>query len=334
MRVKSVFGVGVLAAALALAGCGSSSSPTSTSGTPRVVLMLGGVASDGGFNQAAASAVTALQKKGAITATIKESVASTRDAEALLRQYGNDKVDLVIGWSATFSDPMYQVASEFPGTDFLVTGDDTDKPKTTANVETWTYSGEEFGYLIGWIAGQAQRSPLGIVDGKHLPSQTLKWKGFTEGVHEVNPSAVVQDPVYIDSWEDSQRANQATSAQIDNGAQMIAAGPEGYAPGIIAAAAARGVPTVGMNSTTSDTARRVNIGQARLDMTDILSQVMDRVKSHSFGNRTSTSTIANHSLRLDTITKVAATPGLPDDIQQRADGLAQQLANGKIKIGS
>lgn len=115
-----------------------------------------------------------LQKDGQVIGQIRESVATARDAEPIFRQYGAEGYDLVIGWSATYADSLYQVATEFPKTHFLVTGDVTDKQKTTANVETWTYDPEQFGYLLGWIAGNAQLSPIGIIDGQALPTQERK----------------------------------------------------------------------------------------------------------------------------------------------------------------
>lgn len=152
-------------------------------------------------------------------------------------------------------------------------------------------------------------------------------------MHAVNPAAEVRAPVYTGSWEDAQAANQATAAQLDTGAHLIATNSEGYSPGVAAAASARNIATVGMSSTTSDAAKKVNIGRARLDMLPILRAIVNRLKNGTFGNQTSTSTIQNQSLVLDTISKVAATPALPDDLQARANKLAQQLADGTVKIG-
>jgi basic membrane protein A len=320
--------------AVMAAGCTSTTDTSTTPGTTRVAIVLGGLQNDGGFNQTGASAVRALQDEGQIAGQVRESVATARDAEPIVRQFAAEGYDLVIGWSATFADSLYQVAGEFPRTKFMVTGDATDKQKTTPNVETWNYSAEELGYLLGWIAGQTKLTPIGAVDGQPLPSQQRKWRGFELGVHAVNPSAEVRAPVYIGSWEDAQAANQATVAQLGSGARLIATNSEGYSPGVAAAAAARNVATVGMSSTTSDAAKKVNVGRARIDMLPILRIVLDRVKKGTFGGQTSVATIANKSLVLDTITKVEATPALPADLQARAAELAQQLADGKIKIGS
>lgn len=326
---------GVVLSAAAIAGCGSGTKPDASPGTPRVAIILGGVANDGGFNEAGAAAVEALQREGKISAQIRQSVANARDAETAVREYANAGYNLVIGWSASFSDAVYQVSKEpaFSKTRFLVTGDSSDNQKPAANVETWNYDNTQYGYLLGWIAGNTQLAPIGIIDGQPIPAQVRKWKGFELGVHAVNPAATVRQPIFTGSWEDATKANQAAVAQLDSGAHLIATNAEGFSPGIASAAAARNVATVGMNSATSDTAKKINVGRARLDLLPILRPMIDRLKNGTFGNRTSISTIANKSLVLDTITKVAAAPSLPDDIQARAERLAQQLAGGTVKIG-
>jgi len=336
MRVKAAKAVvgAMLLLAATVAGCGSASDPAASgTGTTRVAIILGGVANDGGFNEAGASSVQSLQQEGKVAAQVRESVSTARDAEAIFRQYAAEGYDLVIGWSATFADSLYQVSTEFPKTRFLVTGDASDKQKVAANVETWNYDNLAFGYLLGWIAGNTQLSPIGVIDGQPLPAQQRKWRGFELGVHAVNPAATVRTPIYLGSWEDAQAANQAAVAQLDSGARLIATNSEGFSPGIAAAAASRDVATVGMNSTTSEVTKKINVGRARLDMSPVMREVVARVQNGTFGGQTSISTIQNHSLVLDTITKVAATPALPDDLQNRGAELAQQLADGKVTIG-
>lgn len=326
---------GVMLLAAAIAGCGSSAQPDAGAGATRVAIILGGVANDGGFNEAGASAVETLQREGKISAQIRQSVVNARDAETAVREYADAGYDLVIGWSASFSDAVYQVSKEpaFSKTRFLVTGDSSDKQKPAANIETWNYDNTQYGYLLGWIAGNTQLAPIGIIDGQPIPAQVRKWKGFELGVHAVNPGATVRQPIFTGSWEDATKANQAAVAQLDSGAHLIATNAEGFSPGIASAAAARNVATVGMNSATSDTAKKINIGRARLDLLPIIRPMIDRLKNGTFGHQTSVSTIANKSLVLDTITKVPAAPRLPNDIQARAEKLAQQLADGTVKIG-
>ncbi|HET6285807.1 MAG TPA: BMP family ABC transporter substrate-binding protein [Amycolatopsis sp.] len=335
MRFKAAAAVvGALLVAASVAGCGPSDSGTDT-GVSRVAIVLGGLPNDGGFNQAGASAVDQLAKEGRIEAQVRPG-ADERKAEGYFQQFAAEGYDLVIGWSATFSASMYKISEDpkYAKTKFLVTGDSSDKQKTSANVETWTYDNLSYGYLLGWIAGHAQLSPIGIIDGKPLPAQKKKWEGFALGVKAVQPTAEVREPVFIGSWEDALLANQAATAQIGSGARMIATNSEGFSPGIASAAAARNVATVGMASTASAETKKVNIGRAKLDMLPLLRQIVDRVKNGTFGGQTSMSTIGNRSLVLDELTKVEATPALPTDLQNRAQDLAQQIADGKVKIGS
>ncbi|QWF85858.1 hypothetical protein HUW46_09338 [Amycolatopsis sp. CA-230715] len=334
VAVKAMVGV-TLIISMMVAGCGSGASPSGNKGAIRVAIILGGVANDGGFNEAGATAARSLRERRLVdTVQIRESVSTAHDAEPIVRQYAADGYDLVIGWSSVFADSLYRISAEFPDSHFLTTGDATDKQKSAANVENWNWDSEQFGYLLGWVAGHTHLSPIGIVDGQQIPPQERQWHGFELGVHAVNPGATVRTPIYLGSWEDAQAAHRATIAQLDSGARLIATNAEGYSPGVAAAAASRDTATLGMSSTTSDAATTVNIGRARLDMTPILPTIVERLKNGSFGKKTSVSTIQNRSLILDTVHKVQAAPAVPDDLQSRAGDLARQLAEGKVRIGS
>ncbi|WP_167406459.1 BMP family ABC transporter substrate-binding protein [Amycolatopsis thailandensis] len=337
MRFKTATAVvGALLMVATAAGCGTPAEQASGTGTTRVAIVLGGQANDGGFNQSGADPLDVLAKEGKIVTQVRQG-ADQRQAEAYFQQFASEGYDLVIGWSATFSASLYKISADpkYAKTKFLITGDSGDKQKTSANVETWNYDNLSYGYLLGWIAAHAQLSPIGIVDGEPLPAQKKKWQGFALGVKAIQPNAEVREPVFIGSWKDALLANQAATTQIGSGVRMIATNAEGFAPGIASAAAAAGnVATIGMAPTTSPEATKVNIGRVKLDMLALMRQIIDRVKNGTFGNQTSTSSIANRSLILDKITTVAATPALPGDLQNRAQDLAQQIADGKVKIGS
>ncbi|MFK0249580.1 BMP family ABC transporter substrate-binding protein [Amycolatopsis azurea] len=336
MRFKTATAVvGALLLVASTTGCGTSEQ-AADNGATRVAIILGGQANDGGFNQSGAAPLDELSKEGKITTQVRQG-ADLRQAEAYFQQFAEEGYDLVIGWSATFSASLYRLSTDprYTKTKFLITGDSSDKQKPSANVENWAYDNLSYGYLLGWIAAQAGLSPIGIIDGEPLPAQRKKWAGFALGVKAVQPNAEVREPTFIGNWKDTLLANQAATTQIGSGVRMIATNAEGFTPGIVSAAVKAGnVATIGIAPTASPDTPRVNIGRVKLDMTALMRKIIDRVKDGSFGNQTSTSSIANRSLVLDDITKVEATPALPADLQPRAQDLAQQIADGKIKIGS
>jgi basic membrane protein A and related proteins len=313
--------------------CGSSGNTTSgQNGTPRVAIVLGGLANDGGFNQTGADAVTTLQRDGVITAQVRDSVVNPADAEPILRQYAANGYDLVIGWGLGFADSVFRVGTEFPDVHFVATGGADLLKKATANVETWTYDAEQLGYLLGFIAGQTKLSPVGVVDGEQQPFLQAQWFGFSQGLRVTNPAAVQLPPIYTGSFEDAQKATQAATAQVNAGAKLVATNAEGYSPGVAAAAKVAGIATVGMAATTSDSARAVNVGRVKLDMAPLLRDWVARVKDRTFGNNGVTSTIMNKSLVPADINPVAAAPALPADLDRKVADLAGQLVAGQVTI--
>ncbi|ALG13319.1 BMP family lipoprotein [Kibdelosporangium phytohabitans] len=318
---------------LVLASC--SATPDSRPDRPgalRVAIVLAGLANDSGFHQIGADGVRKFQQDGEIELQIRESVINPVDAEPVFRQYAAEGYDLVIGWGFSYADAIFRTAKEFPDAHFLTTGGADVAQKATANVATWTYAAEEMGFLLGYIAGQSKLSPVAVVEGEKQPFVQAQWFGFSQGLRLANPAAAEMPPIYTGSFEDAEKANQATATRIREGARLIAANAEGYAPGVASAAKTAGVATVGLASTTSEAAREVNIGRVRVDLVPLMRGVLDRLKSKSFAGQALKSTLANRSLVPSDINKVATAPDVPGDLDSRVDDLVSRLAAGKLAV--
>ncbi|MEU0529236.1 BMP family ABC transporter substrate-binding protein [Amycolatopsis tolypomycina] len=329
MKIVAVLAV---VASLGVSACSSDGSATSSEpGKPRVAIVLGGRANDGGFSQAGADAVTALQKEGLLNGQIRDSVTSSADADRVLGQYAAEGYDLVIGWGIGFADQVFRAGTQFPDTHFVATGGLDILGKATKNVETWTYDAQQLGYLTGYLAGLAQLSPVGVVDGEQQPFILAQWDGFAQGLKAANPTAALLPPIYTGSFEDASKAGQATTGQVSAGAKLIATNAEGYSTGVAAAAKSANVATIGMSAVTSEAAKAVNIGRVHTDMTPILREWISRLTKKTFGAKGTTSTIANHSLVATDIAHGPA-PALPPDVETRLADLAQQLQAGTVTI--
>ncbi|KFZ77097.1 hypothetical protein ED92_39120 [Amycolatopsis sp. MJM2582] len=331
-KLRGVVAVVAAVVAVPLAACSAGSDkPASVGAVPKVAVVLGGNAQDRGFNQAAADAAYELQRRGEISVQISENVAAA-EAETTLRQYATSGFDLVIGWGLGFSDPVFRVAKQVPNARMVATGGVDILERATASVETWTYDALQLGYLMGYIAGSTQLSPVAVVDGEQAPFLQAQWFGFGQGLAAANPGARQLPPVYTGSFEDAARASAATTAQIAAGAKLIATNAEGYSVGVASAAQTAGVPTIGLSASTSAAAASVNIGQVKTDMLPILSQWIARLRDGTFGSKGTTSTIANKSLVAADIRKVPAAPGMPADLDKRIADLAERLRAGAVTI--
>lgn len=321
--------VGCSASAPAAGGTGSGEP---AAGATKVAIVLGGVATDGGFNQYAADAVHALEKKDNLDVQIRESVANPSDAEPIFRQFASEGYDLVIGWGLGFSDAVFKVAKELPDTHFVATGGPDILEKATKNVETWTYATDQVGYLTGWFAGKTQLSPVAVVDGELAPFNEISYRYLTVGLKDANPAAVELKPVFTGSWEDAQLAAQATKAQADLGAKLIVTAGEGFTPGVISAAKTAGIATIGASNASSADAKSVNVGLVKLDFTPTLQEIVTAVKDGKFGNHSYTSTIGNKGLVLGDVNTVAAAPNVPADLAAQVSELAAKLASGEFVL--
>ncbi|WP_158634420.1 BMP family ABC transporter substrate-binding protein [Amycolatopsis sp. WAC 01375] len=320
----------VVAVVVMASGCGAS--PLAESGAaPRVAAIMTGEDTDNGFAQAGADAVKTLTAEGVVAGKTQDGVDVTK-AKTYLRQYADSGVDLVIAWGLDLQESVREVASEYPGTKFLGTGGEPDLRKATANVEMWTYDTGQFGYLLGYIAGLTQLSPVAIVDGPQEPFLESQWHGFDQGLKAANPRVTLLSPIYTGDFNDPEKARQATQQQVTAGARLIASNAQGYAPGVAAAAHRAKIATVGISKNASAEAPAVNVAQVKLDMVPIFRAVFARLKSGVFGNQGTTSTIANRSLVVTDVNRVEAAPATPADLVQQATGLADRLASGQVNI--
>lgn len=322
------------AGAVASVAATAPSTGAQAASVPRVAVVMGGLKNDGGFNQYVADAALGLEKKGLISVRFRESVTNPANAEPILRQFAAMGFDLVIGWGLGLSEAVFKVAQEMPQARFIATGSSDILKKTTANIETWTFAADQAGYLMGWVAGKSGLSPVAIVDGQLAPFKEVQYRFVALGLKAINPAATQLRPIFTGNWEDPQLAAQATRAQISLGAKLIVTSCEGFTAGVVAAAKASGIATIGASNAVSADAASVNIGQVMLDWTPTLSEIVGHLKDGSFGNRSYVSTIANRGLVFGQVNHVAAAPALPADIIQQVGGLAADLASGRVRLPS
>ena len=178
---------------------------------------------------------------GAETAFI-ENVPEGRDAERVIRDFGQIDYDLVITTSFGYMDPTLTVAQEFPDTHFVnVTGF-----KTADNMSTLFGRMYQPRYLSGLVAGSmTETNVIGYVAAFPIPEVIRGINAFTLGVREANPDAEVR-VVWTNTWFDPPAEKEATEALLDQGADIIAQHQNTTEPQ--KAAAERGVSSIGYNS--------------------------------------------------------------------------------------
>lgn len=337
LRTAAIPALAAAAALVLLAGCSSTPSASSTSSAaasdvPKVAVILGGLQNDGGFNQYVADAAKTLVDEGKITLSVRESVTTPTDSEPIMRQYAAEGYDLIIGWGLDFSDSVFKVAGEDPDTEFVATGGEDILDRATDNVETWTFSSEQSGYLTGWVAGKSGATTVGVVDGQLASFNETTYKYVSYGLKASNPDVTELDPIFTGSWDDTALANQAAKAQIAAGADLIITGAEAYTPGVLSAAKDAGIATLGASSTSSSDAAEVNIGYVKLDFTPSLREIVANVVSGDYAGKSYISTIDNGGLIFADLNEVAAAPGITADLGDEITQLGKDIADGTVEI--
>ena len=178
---------------------------------------------------------------GAETAFI-ENVRGGRDAERIIRDFGQIDYDLIITTSIDYMDPTLTVAQEFPDTHFVnVTGF-----KTADNMSTLFGRMYQPRYLSGLVAvSMAEGNVIGYVAAFPIPEVIRGINAFTLGVREANPDAEVR-VVWTNTWFGPPEEKEAAEALLDQGADIIAQHQNTTEPQ--KAAAERGVSSIGYNS--------------------------------------------------------------------------------------
>jgi basic membrane protein A and related proteins len=291
----------------------------------KVAVLVPGLANDGSFNQVALEGAKKLADEGLITFEIREKQRDPASSEPVIRQYAQRGYDLIIGHGIELSEPILNVAKDFPKVHFAASGGPDLAGKLIANTDGWTYDFAQQGYLSGWAAGKLGVSMVGAVGGPQLPFILAAHKGFKAGLQETDPSATIVE-VFTGSFDDVQKAAEATKGLIAQGAQLVWTSGDGIGNGVAAAAEQANMHTLGVTGSAGGLAQKVNIVSVELDMYPTFKAYVDAVNDGSFGKKFFVSGLANHGLILTPANEIDKC--VPADLQKQVDALVGQLASG------
>ena len=140
-------------------------------------------------------------------------------AEAIMRAYAQTgKYDIIVATS-TFSDQVRNLKDRFPEVLWVVQGSGNEG---LGGRVFWNYMRvHEPAYLMGIIAGMmTETDTIGVVGTFPADDANDEINGFVMGAKSVNPD-VGAKITFIESWYDPPKANEAVSAQVAAGADMV-----------------------------------------------------------------------------------------------------------------
>lgn len=204
----------------------SKGNPCDTGEPPKIGLVTdsGGI-NDKSFNQGSWEGVEKYCKDTGTGATYVESKSDADYVPNLTNLTNQDGIQVVIAVGNTLGESVYQVAKDNPDTDYIIIDgtivDKDGKAQTLDNVESFTFKGEEAGYLVGYIAGEETKTDkVGFVGGMEIPPVEDFGFGYVQGVQAANPDAEVYYQ-YSGTFDDATKGQQITSTMYSKGVDIV-----------------------------------------------------------------------------------------------------------------
>lgn len=341
MKGKTTGGLAILAAAaLLLAACGNSSNQASSgsggSKRPSVVNVINGPLGDQGFFDDAARGMKKIEEAGSKVQNIQSDANNPAQWKSNLESVSTGKWDVVITGTTQMHDILDQAATKYPKQKYIIYDDVVKQP----NVASIVYKQNEGSFVAGVLAGlvttNKDKFPMatgskvvGLVGGMDIPVINDFVAGFKKGVEVVDPSIQVKVS-YVGNFTDSNKGFDQAKLMYSQGADVVFQVAGGAGIGVLKAAAASKRYAIGVDSNQNAlqpgfilASMLKNIGQS------LSSAVDDAAAGKLKYGETSEYGLANKGVGLDFDNNNNI---VPQDMQQKVNGFAQQVADGKIQV--
>jgi basic membrane protein A len=195
------------------------------------------------------------------------------DLESYIDQMVDEGVKVIFTTSTTFMDGTIASAARYPDVMFF----NASGYKHAPNVATYQADTYQCCYLEGLAAGALTKNgKIGSVSSYPTPEVVRIVDGFTVGLHEVNPKALV-NLRWLNTWYDPPAAKEAAEALLSEGADVLVSDMD--SPTVAEVGEAHGVPTNGPSIDTYKEAPNTLIASAVYNWgaayTSILTKVHD-----------------------------------------------------------
>jgi len=322
---KILFVSMALAAVLCVSGCkkGKNGTGVSASGGTQlqVALCMSGAANDQGWNQSAyEGAKTACEKYNA-KLTYSENL-KTADIAAAYADYASAGYRVIIGHGFEFGDPALEVAKTYPNVIFICTEADA----SADNVASYVMACEQTAYVEGIIAASMTKSDkIGAIGPVQGDSLVKIINGYEDGAHSVRPSIKVEK-AWTNSYVDTQLAQEAATAMIGDGVDVIKHCANACGNGAIKAAAGAGIWCQGDSYDQSSLAPDKILDSALYNVNVVLDIALGSVVNSSFKGG-----VYNLGMS-DGAVEVLLSGNLPDTVKATAQKAIDAIKAGTLTV--
>lgn len=324
--------IAIASLAIVVSACGTATtpSPTTVAGKFRVAMIMPSATTDLAFSQSMYQALVAMQTKAGGEANFEikftEGMFNVPDAQAAIRDYASQGLDLVIAHGSQYGGGVEEIAKDFPkvsfawGTDVNTFG--------LPNVFAYTAAAEEGGYVNGVLAATLSKArKIGVTGPVEVGDAKTYIDGFVQGVASVDPSIEVTK-TWTGSFSDVAKMTEAAKAHIANGADALTGSSQSVVGSIGAVKEAGNVLWFGTQSDQSSLAPDLVVASQIYDWTVILGDMIPKIQSGTLGG-------ATYKLQLKTDgLKIAFNSGysLPADAKAAADKAIADIKSGAVTV--
>jgi len=326
--------------AAAAAGCGSdadeAAAPPTTAGTDAAEekLKVGlitdlGQLDDDGFNELAFKGLTRAEKELGVEGRVTES-ASAADYVPNMTSLARKGYDLIIGVGFSQGDAIGKVAQRFPEVSFaIIDVDQAFVPGKPDNVQGLLFREEEVGYLVGYLAGLAEKRRAGAdvisaVGGMKEPPVDRFIAGYRAGAEKAAPKVkLLLD--YSQDWDDQAKCKELALNQIARGSGVVFQVAGGCGLGALNAAGERKRWGIGVDADQSHLGPHI-LTSAQKGVDAAVFLTIQRLLDGSFeGGGNSTFGLKEEGVGLG---RVSAK--VPEADVDEVERIEQQIAEGEI----
>ena len=287
----------------------------------KVALLLSGAANDQGWNQTAYEGTQKACEKYGYELAYTENL-EVADISAAFADYASAGYDVVIGHGYEFGDPALEVAETYPDTKFICTEADA----SADNVASYVMACEQTAYVEGIIAASTSESgKLGAIGPIPGDSLVKIINGYEAGAKSVNPDIEVQT-AWTNSFVDTQLAQEAAKAMIDNGVDVIKHCANACGNGAMTAAVEAGIWCQGDSYDQSSLAPDNILDSAIYNLDVVIDTALGSVADGSFEGDVYNLGMADGAV------EVLLSDNLSDDVKATAQDAIDKIVSGELEV--
>lgn len=289
----------------------------------KAIMLLSGLANDGGWNQCGYMASEYLNENiENVEADYIENVTLTT-LEATLRDYADRGYNLLVGFSFDVGEIMFEVAKDYPEANFVwaqgnLSGD---------NFVSFTAPLEQNAFLIGALsAAMSETGKIGFVGGMDTPTLVNVLNGYTAGAKYMNPDTEVLYS-FLGTWSDAEKSKLTCFTMFEKGVDVMMGRGDGVLRGALQACKERGVYFTGDASDQNQLAPDIIISSAIWNVGRNLEVIIEDIRADQFGNKI-------YHLGMDEgVVDIADFHGLvPDEIAEQIYEIRDKIISGEIVV--